>query len=249
LQSEKGKLEIPMSVDRNVWIYGTGLLVIVGGCFAIGYAVLPTKPAFNAKQVVADPTPPPLDAPTPAPNAETQVPKLVIEDITAEKVASAKATEEQPPTEPEPTQSSPEELDIQVDTSKKNDPNDGASEPSQIESPPSTIDSEPVKAAKPTQTKQAPPVIAPPKPDPKLTVPPPADETLALFRVRIASIKPTRKEANVLVAELKDKGFSATILPLAGSFVVQTGAFKDRKSAEALQRTLLDNGYDTSISN
>jgi cell division septation protein DedD len=177
------------------------------------------------------------------------VPKLVIEDITAEKVASAKATEEQPPTEPEPTQSSPEELDIQVDTSKKNDPNDGASEPSQIESPPSTIDSEPVKAAKPTQTKQAPPVIAPPKPDPKLTVPPPADETLALFRVRIASIKPTRKEANVLVAELKDKGFSATILPLAGSFVVQTGAFKDRKSAEALQRTLLDNGYDTSISN
>ena len=42
---------------------------------------------------------------------------------------------------------------------------------------------------------------------------------------------------------------SATILPLAGGFVVQTGAFKDRKSAEALQRSLTDNGYDTSITN
>ncbi|MEY3601876.1 MAG: hypothetical protein RL169_1120, partial [Armatimonadota bacterium] len=45
-----------MSMDRNVWIYGTGLLVIVGGCFAIGYTVLPTKPAFGTKQVVSAPT-------------------------------------------------------------------------------------------------------------------------------------------------------------------------------------------------
>ena len=238
-----------MSVDRNVWIYGTGLLVIVGGCFAIGYAVLPTKPAFNAKQVVTTQAPTSLAPPSTAPKSDTQVPKLVIEDITAEKVATAKATEEQPPIEPEPAPSSPEELDIQVDTSKKNDANDGVSEPSPVDSPPSTIDPEPTKAAKPVQSKQAPQVVTPPKPDAKLTVPPPADEALALFRVRINGIKPTRKEASVLVSELKDKGFSATILPLAGSFVVQTGAFKDRKSAEALQRTLLDNGYDTSITN
>jgi len=238
-----------MSVDRNVWIYGTGLLIIVGGCFAIGYAVLPTKPAFNAKQVVAGPTPTPLEAPAPAPKSDIQVPKLVIEDITAEKTATAKASEEPPPTEPDPTSASPEELDIQVDTSKKGDSNDGTSEPSPIDSPPPSIDPEPTKAAKPVQSKQAPQVVTPPKPDAKLTVPPPADEALALFRVRINGIKPTRKEASVLVSELKDKGFSATILPLAGSFVVQTGAFKDRKSAEALQRTLLDNGYDTSITN
>jgi hypothetical protein len=238
-----------MSVDRNVWIYGTGLLIIVGGCFAIGYAVLPTKPAFNAKQVVAGPTPTPLEAPTPAPKSDVQVPKLVIEDITAEKAATAKASEELPPTEPEPTSASPEELDIQVDTSKKGDSNDGASEQSPIDSPPPSIDPEPTKSAKPVQSKQPTPVVTPPKPDAKLTVPPPPDEALALFRVRISGIKPTRKEASVLVSELKDKGFSATILPLAGSFVVQTGAFKDRKSAEALQRTLLDNGYDTSITN
>jgi len=194
-----------MSVDRNVWIYGTGLLIIVGGCFAIGYTVLPTKPAFGTKQATAIPTPSIESAPAPEPIAEPSVPKLVIEDIT------------------EPTPVDPPATSVIPDSDKG---------------------SKPIRAQKPSPTVTQPKAGAKPE-----VTPPPIDESVALFRVRINAIKPSRNDANSLVTELKDKGFSATILPLAGGFVVQTGAFKDRKSAEALQRSLTDNGYDTSITN
>lgn len=237
-----------MSMDRNVWIYGTGLLIVVGGCFAIGYTVLPTKPAFSTKQVAATPSAQQLDAPAPDPQPESKVPKLVIEDITNEKVASTKPVDEPAPVDPEPSPTSPEELDIKVDTDKKADSGDVIPEPATVDAPAPTSPA-PIKTPKPSQTPKVPPVVVPPKQDTKPAVTTPTDEPVSLFRVRIASIKATRKEASALVSELKDKGFSATILPLAGSFVVQTGAFKDRRSAEALQKTLTDNGYDTSITN
>ena len=238
-----------MSMDRNVWIYGTGLLVIVGGCFAIGYTVLPTKPAFGTKQVVSAPaTNDVVEPPKPA-ITEPQVPKLVIEDITAEKAATAKPSEEPVTPEPEPDTSTPEELDIKVDTSKNSDSTDVSAEPSTIVTPPIPPVTEPNKAQKPLRAPKPTADTTGSTPDPKIRVNPPVDESVALYRVRIATIKTTRKDANALVSELKDKGFSATVLPLAGSFVIQTGAFKDRKSAEALQKTLTDNGYDTSITN
>lgn len=238
-----------MSMDRNVWIYGTGLLVIVGGCFAIGYTVLPTKPAFGTKQVVSAPaTNDVVEPPKPA-ITEPQVPKLVIEDITAEKASSAKPAEEPVIPEPEPDPSTPEELDIKVDTSKNSDSTDVSAEPSTIVPPPTPPVAEPSKAQKPVRAPKPTSDITAVTPDTKIRVNPPVDDSVALFRVRIATIKTTRKDANALVSELKDKGFSATVLPLAGSFVIQTGAFKDRKSAEALQKTLTDNGYDTSITN
>lgn len=238
-----------MSMDRNVWIYGTGLLVIVGGCFAIGYTVLPTKPAFGTKQVVSAPaTNDVVEPPKPA-ITEPQVPKLVIEDITAEKAATTKPSEEPVTPEPEPDTSTPEELDIKVDTSKNSDSTDVSAEPSTIVTPPIPPVTEPNKAQKPLRAPKPTADTTGSTPDPKIRMNPPVDESVALYRVRIATIKTTRKDANALVSELKDKGFSATVLPLAGSFVIQTGAFKDRKSAEALQKTLTDNGYETSITN
>jgi len=237
-----------MSMDRNVWIYGAGLLIVVGGCFAIGYTVLPTKPAFSTKPVAAAPATVQQDAPAPVTQPQPSVPKLVIEDITDEKVASTKPIDEPAPVDPEPTSTSPEELDIKVDTDKKTDSGDTTPEPATVDTQTPTSPA-PTKTPKPTQTPKNPPVVVTPKQDAKSQITPPVDDSVSLFRVRIATIKPTRKEASALVSELKDKGFSATILPLAGSFVVQTGAFKDRRSAEALQRTLTDNGYDTSITN
>ncbi|MFM7187516.1 MAG: hypothetical protein ACKO14_06830, partial [Armatimonadota bacterium] len=68
-----------MSMDRSVWIYGTGLLVIVAGCFAIGYTILPTKPAFGTKQVTSGPTTSDVVEATKPEVNEPQVPKLVIE--------------------------------------------------------------------------------------------------------------------------------------------------------------------------
>jgi cell division septation protein DedD len=238
-----------MSMDRNVWIYGTGLLVIVGGCFAIGYTVLPTKPAFGTKQVVSAPATNEVVEPTKQANTEPQVPKLVIEDITAEKASTAKPVEEPVIPEPELDPSTPEELDIKVDTSKKSDSTDVDAEPFTADTPPTPPVAEPSKAQKPIRAPKPTADISAATPDAKIRVNPPVDDSVALFRVRIATMKTTRKDANALVSELKDKGFSATVLPLAGSFVIQTGAFKDRKSAEALQKTLTDNGYDTSITN
>ena len=238
-----------MSMDRNVWIYGTGLLVIVGGCFAIGYTMLPTKPAFGTKQVVSAPATNDIAEPPKPAITEPQVPKLVIEDITAEKASSAKPAEEPVIPEPEPDPSTPEELDIKVDTSKNSDSTDISAEPSSVDTTPTPPVTEPNKAQKPLRATKPTVDTTGATPDPKIRVNPPVDDSVALFRVRIATIKTTRKDANALVSELKDKGFSATVKPLAGSFVIQTGAFKDRKSAEALQKTLTDNGYDTSITN
>lgn len=237
-----------MSMDRNVWIYGTGLLVIVGGCFAIGYTMLPTKPAFGTKQVASAPATNDVIEPAKPDVTETQVPRLVIEDITDEKAATNKTPEEPVTQQPEPDPSIPDELDIKVDTSKRTDSTDVAEDPIS-ENPPSPPVAEPNKSQKPARVLKPSSDDNSTSPDSKIRVNPPLDDSVALFRVRIATIKTTRKEANALVSELKDKGFSATILPLAGSFVVQTGAFKDRKSAEALQKTLTDNGYDTSITN
>lgn len=238
-----------MSVDRNVWIYGTGLLIIVGGCFAIGYTILPTKPAFGTKQSTAITTPSVEVPPAPQPIEEPSVPKLVIEDITAEKVASNKSADETVSPDPDVTSSSPEELDIKVDTTKKTDSVDAGSEPTPVDSPANTTTPDPTKVSKPVPAVKPSQIPTEPKQATKPNVAPPVDQSLALFRVRINTIKPSRNDASSLVDELKDKGFSATILPLAGGFVVQTGAFKDRKSAEALQRSLTDNGYDTSITN
>jgi cell division septation protein DedD len=173
----------------------------------------------------------------------------VIEDITAEKAAAAKPVEEPVISEPEPDPSTPEELDIKVDTSKKSDSTDVDAEPSTVDTPPTPPVAEPSKAQKPIRSPKPTADISAATPDAKIRVNPQVDDSVALFRVRIATIKTTRKDANALVSELKDKGFSATVLPLAGSYVIQTGAFKDRKSAEALQKTLTDNGYDTSITN
>lgn len=239
-----------MSVDRNVWIYGTGLLIIVGGCFAIGYTVLPTKPAFGTKQATAIPTPNIEPAPAPEPIAEPSVPKLVIEDITAEKAATSKSPDEPVASEPDTSSTSPEELDIKVDTAKKTDSPDPDTDAPPVDPPATTVTPDSDKGSKPIRAQKPSPTVTQPKAGSKPDVtPPPIDESVSLFRVRINAIKPSRNDANSLVTELKDKGFSATILPLAGGFVVQTGAFKDRKSAEALQRSLTDNGYDTSITN
>ena len=238
-----------MSVDRNVWIYGTGLLIVVGGCFAIGYTILPTKPAFGTKQSTAIPTPNVEVPPAPQPIEEPSVPKLVIEDITSEKAASTKSADEPVASEPDTTSTSPEELDITVDTTKKTDSIDTGSEPTPVDPPATTVTPDPVKVSKPIPVLKPSPSPTLPKQASKPNVVPPVDPSVALFRVRINAIKPSRNDANSLVTELKDKGFSATILPLAGGFVIQTGAFKDRKSAEALQRSLTDNGYDTSITN
>lgn len=237
-----------MSMDRNVWIYGTGLLVIVGGCFAIGYTMLPTKPAFGTKQVASAPATNDVVEPAKPDVTEPQVPRLVIEDITDEKAATSKTPDGPVTPQPEPDPSIPDELDIKVDTSKKTDSTDVA-EDTAPENPPSSPVVEPNKSQKPVRVPKPSSDDNSTTPDSKIRVNPPLDDSVALFRVRIATIKTTRKEANALVSELKDKGFSATVLPLAGSFVVQTGAFKDRKSAEALQKTLTDNGYDTSITN
>lgn len=224
------------------------MLVVVGGCFAIGYTVLPTKTAFGTKQAVSAPPVVEVVEPTKPVTSEPQVPKLVIEDITAEKAATDKTVDVPITPEPETDSSTPEELDIKVDTSKSNNPTD-----LNVDTPTGVSPSLP-----PVSESPKPPKLArPPKstadtnagPDAKIRVSPPVDDSISLFRVRIATIKTTRKDANALVSELKDKGFSATVLPLAGSFVIQTGAFKDRKSAEALQKTLTDNGYDTSITN
>ncbi len=237
-----------MSMDRNVWIYGTGLLVIVGGCFAIGYTMLPTKPAFGTKQVASAPATNDVVEPAKPDVTEPQVPRLVIEDITDEKAATSKTPDGPVTPQPEPDPSIPDELDIKVDTSKRADSTDVAEDPG-LENPPSPPVVEPSKSQKPVRVPKPSSDDNSTTPESKIRVNPPLDDSVALFRVRIATIKTTRKEANALVSELKDKGFSATILPLAGSFVVQTGAFKDRKSAEALQKTLTDNGYDTSITN
>jgi len=236
-------------MDRSVWIYGTGLLVIVAGCFAIGYTILPTKPAFGTKQVTSGPIISDVVEATKPEVNEPQVPKLVIEDITAEKAAIPTPVEEPVTPDPEPDPSSPEELDIKVDTSIKGDSADIEVDPSTVDAPSTPPRAEQSKAQKPVRASKPNTDVTALSPDAKIRVNPPADDSVSLFRVRIATIKTTRKDANALVSELKDKGFSATVLPLAGSFIVQTGAFKDRKSAEALQKTLTDNGYDTSITN
>jgi len=238
-----------MSVDRNVWIYGTGLLIIVGGCFAIGYTILPTKPAFGTKQATTIPAPS-VEVPTaPQPAADPSVPKLVIEDITAEKAASLKPTDETVNPEPDSTSTSPDELDIKVDTTKKTDSVDEGSEPTPGDPPATIVTPDPIKVSKAVPSVKPSPTPTQAKQASKPNVAPPLDQSVALFRVRINAIKPSRNDAGSLVDELKNKGFSAAIMPLAGGFVVQTGAFKDRKSAEALQRSLMDNGYDTSITN
>ena len=105
-----------MSMDRNVWIYGTGLLVIVGGCFAIGYTMLPTKPAFGTKQVASAPATNDVVEPAKPDVTEPQVPRLVIEDITDEKAATSKTPDGPVTPQPEPDPSIPDELDIKVDT-------------------------------------------------------------------------------------------------------------------------------------
>lgn len=244
-----GKLVITMSMDRNVWIYGTGLLVIVGGCFAIGYTLLPAKPAFDTKKVatVVAPIEPETQSPTSV--TEVKVPKLVIEDITAEKTAETKSAD-QPIVDDNPsTGASPDELDISVDTSKKTESGEQQTETVPQDPAPKPATSEPDKSSQRKSQSKSNVVAEQPAKETKAPPTTAVDDSVVLFRVRIDAIKPTRKDAGALVSELKDKGFSATVLPLAGGFVVQTGAFRDRKSAETLQRTLLDNGYDASISN
>ena len=139
---------------------------------------------------------------------------------------------------------------IKFATAKKTDSPDADTDAPPVEPPATTVIPDADKASKPIRAQKPSPPVTQPKAKSKPDVtPPPIDESVALFRVRINAIKPSRNDANALVTELKDKGFSATILPLAGGFVVQTGAFKYRKSPEALQISLPSNRYAPSSPN
>ena len=69
-----------------------------------------------------------------------------------------------------------------------------------------------------------------------------------LYRVRVKNSFSSHDDADQLASELKGRGFPASVMPAGkGRFQVQIGAYKDRKGAEAKQKELAKNNYDTHI--
>lgn len=243
-----------MSIDRNFLIYGTGILVIVGGCFAIGYTRLPQAPSFVAK--VANVTKTSVQETPVAVPAQPPVSEITVEDITDEEVKDTasssitmpKVQEGDPDTQP----SSPDELTISVDSKPSSvdaeKPSVKTSTDVIVEPPPHPV----MKVSRRKKDDSQRVRIVSPRPEPATkidTTPdvPPTDATRVLYRVRIDTVKVSRPAASDLAAELRGKGFMTTIVPYAGGFIVQGGAFAEKSRAEVLLKSLNDNGYDAHI--
>lgn len=243
-----------MSIDRNFLLYGTGILVIVAGCFAIGYTRLPPAPSFVAK--VANGTETSRQQTPVTVPGEPPVSEITVEDITDEETKDTapsaatvpKVQEGDPDTEP----SSPDELTISVDSKPSSVDTE---KPSVKTSADAISESSPQPVVKVSRRKKEDSqsvhiVSSPSEPATKIEATPdprPADVTRVLYRVRIDNIKVSRPAASDLAAELRGKGFMTTIVPFAGGFIVQGGAFAEKSRPEVLLKSLNDNGYDAHI--
>ena len=68
-----------------------------------------------------------------------------------------------------------------------------------------------------------------------------------LTRVRVGGRAIPRERAERTVASLRSEGFSPALLPDGKGFVVQVGAFRDRKGAEAVADQLRSKGFFPSL--
>ncbi len=67
-----------------------------------------------------------------------------------------------------------------------------------------------------------------------------------LYRVQVGAFS-IRENAEILINELKNKGYEAIIIVSGGLYKVQTGAFSIRENADKLLKQLRADGYDAFI--
>ena len=245
-----------------------GVVVV---CFCLGYFVFGTKGApTDATPAVTTPSPEPTPGGLQITAVESQ--GLQVEDITAEKEAARKrkeaaerAREEaklkaadpgfieaSPSPDPDETLTDPDE-DPTKSKNKKRNPDE---DPSKTEPDPAKPDVDPMMT-EPDKTKSEgdKPKVEPDKPktegEKSKTE---SEKTVAsknLFRVRIGGAKSTRDDAEKLVAELRGRGYTPTIIAdqRKGKTIyhVQAGAFSDSDGAERRKKELENNGYDARV--
>lgn len=68
----------------------------------------------------------------------------------------------------------------------------------------------------------------------------------SLFRVEVGAPE-SRQESERLAAELRENGFSATVVAEGGLYRVQVGAFRSRQNAERLASDLAGKGYAATV--
>ncbi len=246
-----------------------GVVVV---CFCLGYFVFGTKGApSDATPAVATSSPEPTPSGLQITAVESQ--GLQVEDITAEKEAARKRKEEAERAREEAklkaadpgiieASPSPSPDETLTDT-KDEDPSKTEPDPVKPEVDPTTTEPDKTKSegdkpkVEPDKTKPEgdKPKVEPDKPktegEKSKTE---SEKTVAsknLFRVRIGGAKSTRDDAEKLVAELRGRGYTPTIIAdqRKGKTIyhVQAGAFSDSDGAERRKKELENNGYDARV--
>ena len=230
---------------------GVGVVVV---CFCLGYFVFGTK--GSAEPAVTVQTTPSPEA-TPASLQVTTVENqgLQVEDITAEKEAerkrkeaaekakleaklkaeAAKAAEEALKAEATPA---PDDESTDPDVAK---PKADDEKPKAEDEKPKADDEKPKADEDKNKTDDE-------KPKPEADKEP---SSKSLYRVRVGGSKSSRDDAEKLVAELRGRGYTPSIIADQRKgktvFHVQAGAFSDADGAERRRKELENNGYDVRI--
>ncbi len=231
---------------------GVGVVVV---CFCLGYFVFGTKgPSEPVTTVQATPSP----AATPGSLQVTSVDNqpLHVEDITAEKEAERKRKEavEKAKLEaklkeeaakaaatpvPDETTSSNEEP-VNTDEENTKPATDVEKPATDVEKPATDVDKPKTDVEKPKTDVEKPKAVAEKEPSSK-----------SLYRVRVGGAKSSREDAERLVAELRGRGYTPSIIADQRKgktvFHVQAGAFSDADGAERRKKELENNGYDARI--
>lgn len=223
---------------------GVGVVVV---CFCLGYFVFGTKsPAESDTIVQTTPSPEATPASLQVTTVENQ--GLQVEDITAEKEAERKRKEA--------AEKAKQEAKLKAEAAK------AAEEALKAEATPAP-DEETVEpdVAKPKADDEKPKADdEKPKADdekPKVDDEKPKAEpdkepsSKSLYRVRVGGSKSSRDDAEKLVAELRGRGYTPSIIADQRKgktvFHVQAGAFSDEDGAERRRKELENNGYDVRI--
>lgn len=246
-----------MDNDKSLLKWSGAAVATVVVCFFLGYFILPRTRGDEPQP----PAPTPSPEPTPAPRqlAVEAVPtqRLTLNDITAQKEAERRKLEERKKQDALAAEKAARDAETAAgggaeDGTLTLTPDNGAIPP-------------PDGTPPPTDGTTAPPEPATDNPGaPRVSVPPPAGDVKpagteprtgaerptgsdSLFRVRVGDPVASRSAADTLAGELRGRGFQPIVLKTDRGYVVQMGAFRDRKGAEEKQKELADKGYDAHI--
>lgn len=250
-----------MDNDKSLIKWSGAAVGTVIVCFFLGYFILPrgrTDEPTQETAMAATPTPTPAPQPLVAEPVVTQ--RLALTDITEKKEAERRRLEEKQKQETLAAEKAARDAEAAAaegnadgDGSITMTPDTGAVPPSDGGIPePNGV---PPGDAKPVREGAEGP------PTPKVSVPPPTGDVVPaperrspdpatndnLFRVRIGDPHASRGPADSLASELRGRGYQPIVLKTDRGFVVQIGAFRDRKGAEEKQKELAASGYDARI--